>query len=212
MRIDQRFLNWGLFFILLGAVPLAVQQGVINRDLVVDWWRLWPLLIVGVGVGILLRRTPAAFAGGLVVAATLGLMIGGLLAVGGTNFGDIACGGTSGTSPFAARSAQFAGSAATVRLDLNCGDLTVTSGAETGWTLSGSTHDGQPPDVNASGASLSIVSRDSRGDGFLGFGRFREDWNLAVPGTLAVSLDATLNAGRGTFNLAGSRIDTATVH
>ena len=26
MRVDQRFLGWGVFFILLGAIPLAVSQ------------------------------------------------------------------------------------------------------------------------------------------------------------------------------------------
>ena len=30
MRIDSRFLNWGVFFILLGAIPLAVPANVLD--------------------------------------------------------------------------------------------------------------------------------------------------------------------------------------
>lgn len=57
MHLDRRFLNWGVFFIVLGGVPLAVQQGLLDRDLAARAWLLWPLLIIAAGVGLLLRRT-----------------------------------------------------------------------------------------------------------------------------------------------------------
>src|SRR4051812_7227969 len=99
MRIDERFLNWGVFFIVLGAVPLLVQANAVDRDLVARSWQLWPLLIVGAGLGLLLRRTAFDFAGGLVAAATFGLMLGGLFAV-GTDFAGFsrACGSDAGTA------------------------------------------------------------------------------------------------------------------
>lgn len=84
MHVDSRFLGWGVFFIVLGAVPLAVGQGLIDPATISGWWRLWPLILIGVGVGLILRRTPAHFLGGLIVAATLGLLFGSLIA-GGTN-------------------------------------------------------------------------------------------------------------------------------
>ena len=31
MRIDRAFVGWGLFFILVGAVPLAVRGGALTR-------------------------------------------------------------------------------------------------------------------------------------------------------------------------------------
>ena len=72
MHLDRRFLNWGIFFIVLGGIPLLVQQGLIDRDLAARAWQLWPLLIIAAGVGLLLRRTSLEFLGGLVVAAAAG--------------------------------------------------------------------------------------------------------------------------------------------
>jgi hypothetical protein len=82
MRVDQRFLGWGVFFILLGAIPLAVSQELIPASFVDSWWRFWPLVLIGAGVGLVLSRTAFHFVGGLLVAATCGLMLGSLLAGG----------------------------------------------------------------------------------------------------------------------------------
>ena len=46
MRLDPRFLNWGVFFILLGGIPFAVGQGWIPATAVDDGWRFWPLLLM----------------------------------------------------------------------------------------------------------------------------------------------------------------------
>lgn len=57
MRVDRRFLGWGVFFILLGAVPLVVRAGYLTQAQVAGSWSLWPLILIGIGVGILLSRT-----------------------------------------------------------------------------------------------------------------------------------------------------------
>ena len=54
MRVDRGRLNWGIFFIVLGAVPLAYQQGLVSSSAVDDAWRLWPLVIVGIGLAFVL--------------------------------------------------------------------------------------------------------------------------------------------------------------
>ena len=87
MRVDRRLLGWGVFFILLGAVPLAVRQGLVPADAVSRAWTLWPLLLISAGIGLLLRRTPLEFVGGLLTAATLGLIGGALIAGGAIPFG-----------------------------------------------------------------------------------------------------------------------------
>ena len=56
MRIDQRFLGWGIFLIVLGAVPLAVRSGIVTADAAGTAVRLWPLLLVGAGIGLVLRE------------------------------------------------------------------------------------------------------------------------------------------------------------
>ena len=57
MRVNRGLLGWGVFFIVLGAVPLAVQAGVVSEARVREAWQLWPLILVGIGLGLVLERT-----------------------------------------------------------------------------------------------------------------------------------------------------------
>ena len=146
MRIDSRFLNWGVFFILLGLVPLAVQQGWIPDDAVSGWWRFWPLILIGIGVGLLLRHTAAHFLGGTLVAVTCGLMFGSLVAAGvGGNIG-FACDQNRAGTPFASQAGTLSGASA-VELVMNCGKLIMTANPGNAWTLAGSGPDGRMPGV-----------------------------------------------------------------
>ena len=101
MSVDRRLLNWGVFLVLLGAIPLAVAQGWLPRDLVARAWELWPVILIGAGVGLLLGATPLRALGGVVVAATFGVMLGALVSVGfgGFNLGGIACGNAPSDAP-----------------------------------------------------------------------------------------------------------------
>ena len=82
MKLDRRLLGWGTFFILLGAIPLAVQQGYLDKELVARWFSLWPLLLIGWGIGLVLRETPGEWLGGAITTLTFGVMGGGLIASG----------------------------------------------------------------------------------------------------------------------------------
>jgi hypothetical protein len=44
MRIRPGLLFWGIFFLLLGGIPLLVRAGVLDANVLADAWRLWPLL------------------------------------------------------------------------------------------------------------------------------------------------------------------------
>jgi hypothetical protein len=203
MRIDTRFLNWGVFFIIAGAIPLAVNQGAIDASTVAGWWRLWPLIIIGWGVGLLLRRTSLDFLGGLLIAAVFGVMVGGIFGAGTSlHLGDIACGdGTKGGTAFPARNGSFA-SGGRVDLEFRCGQLDVATGTGTGWSVSGTSHDGAAPTVDASGDRLSVRARD-RGVSFFPFGDTGESWQVTVPPSTS-ELSVTMNAGAGHLVLAGS--------
>ncbi len=207
MRIDRRFLNWGVFFILLGVIPLAVQANVLDRDVVARSWQLWPLLIIGAGVGLLLRRTALAFAGGLIAAATFGLMLGSLLAV-GSDFSGLgrSCGGDSGTAFPATQGTLSNGR---VRLEFACGDLTVGTASASGWALTGTSKDGALPRIDSSADRLSIRSRDAN-VGFMGFGN-RQAWAVTLPQDPTLDLDVQLNAGSSTLGLAGAHLGTLDV-
>lgn len=206
MRVDPRFLNWGVFFILLGAIPLAVSQGLIPDDAVDGWWRFWPLILIGIGVGLLLRRTSFHFVGGLLVAATFGLMFGSLLAggvAGQIPFGFSCTSDRSGTA-FADQSGTL-GPSGSVSLEMSCGDLTVTPTAGTGWTLTGTGPDGRAPQINASAERLSI--RAPEGSWFGSFGNEGSTWRVALPIDPTLDLSTTLNAGTSSLSLAGMHLD-----
>lgn len=206
MHVDRRLLAWGLFLIAVGAVPLAASQGVIPSGF--RWWELWPLLIVGWGIGLLLRRTPAEALGGVLVAVTLGLMLGGLFAA-GWNVG-IACTGSGTGRPFAAQSGAFSGPNATVALELSCGELAVAVSPGSAWTVEGASRDGQPPRITGSSDGLSVGTRDI-GPAFFPFDDQREEWSVTLPTDQSIDLGTTLNAGTARLSLAGAKLGHVSV-
>jgi len=197
MRIDPRLLNWGLFFILLGAIPLAVRQGILAPSSIDQWWSLWPLLLVGAGVGLLARRTPFEFAGGLLTAATLGVMGGSLLA-GGFSFPLVGCGDDRGTTAFETRQGELT-EGASVRIELNCGELDLDSGGGGTWHVEGADQDGEGPLIDASADRLVVRSMDESAP--IDFLRKRDRWSVTIPGTIGLDVDLSINAGRGSADL-----------
>lgn len=206
MRIDQRFLGWGVFFIVLGSVPLAVRGGLLGADAAGTLWRLWPLFLVGSGIGLLLRDRRASVVGGLIVSITFGLIGGGFLAGGWGDLGAIACGDASASGAQAVRSGGL-DPVARVTLDLRCGDLNARMSDAAGWTLASSGGDA-PPDVSTSSSDLRIRSAGSRVIVFPGTGGPREIWNVGLAKVSTIDLTTTLNAGSGRLDLRGGHFGT----
>ena len=160
-RARRSAIPWlGLFFIVLGAVPLAVRGGLLTADAAATAWRLWPLILVGIGIGILLRGRTLAMAGGLIVALTSGLIGGGLIAGGLGDLGSLACGEASASGPVDQRNGTLDASAR-VSLDQRCGDLNVTIADGAGWTLASSGGTGAPV-VTASSTDVRVQSNGRR--------------------------------------------------
>ncbi len=202
MRLDPRFLNWGVFFILLGAIPLAASQGWISGDAVDNALRFWPLILVGIGVGLLLRRTAFHFVGGLIVAATFGLMFGSLLAggfTGGVNFG-FACSSDRSGSSFPDQGGVL-GPSGSVDIEMTCGDLSVASTSSNAWSVSGSTPEGRVPDIEASSDRLRVKSAERSI-----FSLPRQTWRVGLPTDSSLDLSTTLNAGSASLILEGMHI------
>jgi cell wall-active antibiotic response 4TMS protein YvqF len=203
MHADRRLLGWGIFLVILGVVPLAVQTGLVDRSIAVQTWRLWPLLLVGAGIGLLLRSTRATTAGGLIVPATLGLIGGGLLAGGGVDFGAVACGSGSDAGRTFERAGAL-GPQASVRIEMRCGDLTVHRGNGSSWSVSGTADPDAQPTITATEDRLTIRS-GSRGLFLPGFGGARERWDVALPAEATIDLSATVSAGMAGLDLRGGR-------
>jgi hypothetical protein len=207
MHLDRRLLGWGLFFILVGGVPLAVRANLLDRELVAQWPLLWPILIIGWGIGLLLRRTQIGWVGGAITAITFGIMGGGLLATGaGAIPFASGCGTNDPVVSFASRTGQL-DPTAQVNVEFNCGSLTVDAVDGAAWTLAGSDRDGSGPRVTSTSGQVSIEASDK--------GTFpganRSVWNLGLPRSPALALGLTLNAGDGTVDLTGASIASTTL-
>src|SRR5258706_8846212 len=82
MRVRRGLLFWGLFLIPLGAVPLLVRAGVVDAATVAGAWRLWPVILIALGLAIVAGRSQLAVIGTAVTAGILGIAAGGALATG----------------------------------------------------------------------------------------------------------------------------------
>jgi hypothetical protein len=204
MHIRHGFLRWGLFLILAGAIPLLVRSGTLDADQVGRLWQLWPLILVGIGVGLILGRTRFDFIGGLIVAATLGAMVSGLLSIGFLPLSTGICGGNDGTVAFPARDGTFT-TGGTIDLQIDCGNLTVSVASEDGWHVAGSDADGSGPEIDATNTSLSVRSRNDHPGAFWIFGP-RDTWDVSVPNASTVDLGLHVNAGRATVDLEGATL------
>ena len=208
MHFDRRLLGWGLFFILLGAIPLAVKAGMLDEQTVGQWPLLWPILLIGWGLGLLLRNTPLALIGGAVSAITFGIMGGGAIA---TGFGGIpTAGGCTSDTPSTAFATQRGnlGTTGRAEIEFSCGTLAVTTGDGSGWSISGSDRNGTGPTVDTSGGGVALRTTPVRN--LLGSSG-RAEWNVVLPKSPALDLGVTLNAGKGTANLAGANIASASI-
>ena len=202
VRIDRRFLGWGVFFVALGAVPLAVRQGVVSEALVRDAWSLWPLVLVGIGLGLVLRRTPFEAAGGLLVAATFGLMLGAAVATGNWQFDGFGrCGAGDAGRAFAPVAGTLGGEAR-VSIDVDCGSLRLTPAAGAGYRIEGEDERGEGPRVDAGAASLDVRGRE--GGGF--FGNDRDDWRVVLGTDPTYTLDVSVNAADGDVDLSAMKV------
>ncbi len=210
MRVSRGLLGWGVFFIVLGAVPLAVQAGALDPEVVRRAWELWPLILIGIGLGLVLARTRLAILGTLVVAVTFGLMGGALIATGVGSVGGLtSCGFGSGQEgePFQTQTGGFVGDAS-VQVEMNCGEVDAIAADGSGWSVAGTSDDGQAPELTGSPTQL-VVRAPGRSGVDLSADPWR--WQVTLPRAVPVTMDLSVNAGSGSLDLAGMNVPTLTV-
>jgi hypothetical protein len=195
MHVNRGLLSWGLFLILAGLIPLAERAGLISAEQLLGFWNLWPLILIGIGVGLVLSRTSFAVLGSLIVAGTFGLMVGAFLAVGIGGFPGGVCGDDRGTEPFAEQTGTFEGTAE-IDVEFNCGELDMTGIAGTSWTFGGNGEADRDPGVEATGDSLRIRAAERS---FVPFASSGESWEVGLPQAVPLGLRVQLNAGRASL-------------
>ncbi|MEO5918762.1 MAG: hypothetical protein ABIQ17_04295 [Candidatus Limnocylindrales bacterium] len=209
MSIDRRLLGWGSFLIIAGVIPLAVRGGALPSNWLEGWLSLWPLLLIGGGLGLLLRGTPIQALGGLVTVLTAGVMVGGLLATGFHGFPtwSATCGSGSGGTAFADHAGTLP-DPGRMTIEFNCGSLDVVATDGSGWAITGRGPESRPPVISADNDGVRI--RPTEVDG-LNIAEIGSTWRVEVPRTPIVELGLTLNAGEGRVDLAGAHVGSTNV-
>lgn len=210
VRIHRDLAGWGVFFFVAGALPLAVQTGLLAPGVFDRWWSFWPLILVGIGLGLIFTRTPLEVLGGLVVSGTLGLLAAGMLTSGFGGIGVLpsgVCGPGGGGTSFAPRTGSFE-SDASVIVEVDCGTVEISTTDGQDWSVEGVDDDGRGPQVEADGRNLEIKSPDGDVGRFLGE---RDRWVVRLPTTTRLDVDLRVDAGSVTADLAGSRLGIVNV-
>jgi hypothetical protein len=196
MNYHRGLLFWGLALITGGAVALAAQQGYIDRDWLAGAWRLWPLILVAIGLSILASRTPIAIVGTIVAALVVGAAGGALIAVGP---GAAACGGSEPTQ-LSTEQGAF-GDAAQVTLDFNCGTLVVGTTDGDQWSVASGRQGGDPARITADPNRLHVES----GEDNQWWAGGRQHWIVGLPTATSYQLEITPNAADSKIDLGGGR-------
>jgi hypothetical protein len=184
-----------VFFIVLGSVPLLVNVGLIDRTVAAQLASLWPLVIIALGIGLILRFGPAHDIGGLIVAAAIGLVLGSIIAGGVSATAQVGCtdSGNGGTPVTANGTFETGGR---VSAEVSCVDLTLDSQAGNGWSVSAGSDANRQPIIEPSANSVQLSSEPER---FFG-PRPRLPWHITLPQATSVGLELTANVARGEVN------------
>lgn len=201
MRVNRRFLYWGIFLVAIGGVLVAADLRAVDTATLTDALRLWPLGVIAIGLSIVLRRTRLSLPGLLLAAAVPGLVVGGALAVAPRFVGD--CGARGEPGSVATTRGTFDGPA-TVSVRSGCGSLNVTTAPGNGWQLGAGNTSGRTPKVSSSAGSLSIEAALDDGWSFLDAGR--DAWDLTLPTSDLDGLSLVVFAGQARIDLPGARI------
>ncbi len=202
MGYHRGLLFWGLALITGGAVALAAQQGYLDREWLAGAWRLWPLILIAIGLSILAARTPFAIVGTALAALVVGAAGGALIAVGP---GVAACGGSEPTN-LKTEQGQF-GSTAEVSLDFNCGSLEVSTTDSDQWSVATGRQGGDPARVTADRSRLHVESSDRNA----WWNGGRQHWIVGLPTSTTYQLEITPNAADAAIDLGGGHFTSVSL-
>jgi hypothetical protein len=202
MRVDRSRFNWGVLLIVLGGVALAYHRNAVSSSVLMEAWRLWPLVLVGVGLKIVLSRTPAAFVGGLVVAVSIGIMAGSAFAVGP----NIGCGASGHSGQRSASQSGSFGGNSTVEVDVQCGTANITTSTDGRWHVDTTDDSNHSPTVNSSPNWLRVQSGSA--DGWR-WDRGADDVQISIPQDAQINMTSKLDLGDARYYLGSANLASA---
>ncbi len=206
MRVNRGLIFWGVALVTAGAVALAIQSDLIAGETARKVWRLWPVVLIVIGLAVISARTPFA------VVATLaaGLVAGGLagtLVAGWPDGLAIGCGGEMDSRQTA--DGDFTGTAGSVELDFDCGELAVSMVRGTAWEVDARHGSDSEPQISNDAGSMRMELDDA--GGFIGFADSRQDWDVSLPLDVELGLDVSANAASSVLDLSGATLSDVSI-
>jgi hypothetical protein len=201
MRVNRRFLYWGVFLVALGAMLVAADLRAIDTATLTDAVRLWPLAVVAFGLTIVVRRTRLSLPGTFVAAALPGLVLGAAFAVAPRFAGD--CGARGELANDTTAEGSFDGPAE-VSIRTGCGELNVSTAAGNDWRLETQSTIPRAPRVDHDGHSLSVAVLTDDGRTILDAGR--DAWDLTIPTSPIERLSVVATTADARLDLTGADI------
>ena len=156
------------------------------------------MVLIVIGIAVIAARTAFALIATILAALVVGGFAGTFVAgiPGGFDFG---CGGETDASQTA--NGAF-GDAATVELELNCGDLVVSAADGSAWAVDARHAADAEPAITSGDDSLRVSSEGA----VFPFGNHRQDWSVTLPRGAALNLAVDTNAGSARLDLSGANL------
>jgi len=203
MHVNRGLVFWGVALVTAGAVALAIQTGAIEAEAAREVWQYWPVVLIVIGLAIIAARTPFALVATIVAGLTLGGYAGTLVAGWSEGFTFGCSGGLDETS----REAGTFDGAADVSLDFNCGELAVTTGGGSDWSVEAQYASGAEPEFDVGDSSVRV-----RAEGGAWFTDARQGWEVVLPTDVELALEVNANAASSTLTLTDAALSELRLH
>lgn len=201
MNGHRRLLYWGLFFLTMGGVLVVADLVSLDPGALSNALRLWPVIVIAVGIAVLVRRSRYSLVAWVVTASLLGLGVGGAFAAGPRLAIDCPGGNHQALE---GQTGSFSGPAR-VSVHAGCGTLEVQAVTGSAWRLEPQGPGTATATVAATPTSLDIDA----GTQGAGFGTdTSHTWQLSLPTSPLDELSLSFSAGKAQLNLAGAQIGT----
>jgi hypothetical protein len=190
----------GVALAVTGAVLLIAGNDPATRDTLVAATRLWPALLIAIGVVLLARRARLAVVATLAAALMAGLVVGGAALATPDLKADCPDGRADATET---RNGTFDG-AGSLELVFSCGDLDVSTAPGTAWRLDSLPLGDDRAVVVQDGDRLTV--RSSHEGWALERRAFGDAWRLTLPTGTPLDIDGEINAADADLDLTGLQL------
>jgi hypothetical protein len=208
-------LVWPILLICLGSIFLLNNLGIVSWDVWMTIVRLWPLLLIVVGLDILLGRKPGVWSL-ITLFLVFGLFVAGAWLIQATN---MVWAGEINTYSFS-QSINGA-NRADVNIDFDIGDLEISRSPESGILMEGELDITENERLNQKYIiqdGIGFLELGSIGTQyypswiFNGWGEGHKDWMINLTDEIPLDLNIDTGAGQATIDLEGIHLEDLNVN